>query len=71
MGLASGPHTGFLLGIEVEGLPQPEDAFATLSRADDEDERRCRLPHQVIGRAEIGLCRPRPDPARRERIALI
>jgi hypothetical protein len=71
MGLASGHHTDFLLEIEVDGLTQLEEAFAALSRADDEDERRYQILHQMIGRAEIGLYRPYPDPSQRERIALI
>lgn len=70
-GLASGPHSDFILEIEVEGLTQLEEAFAGLARASDDDERRYGQLHQMIGRAEIGLYRPYPDPAQRERIALI
>jgi hypothetical protein len=71
MGLASGPHTDFLLEIEVEGLAQLDATFAALAQGDDEDERRYSLLHQMIGRVEIGLYRPYPDPSQRERIALV
>ncbi len=71
MGLASGPHTDFLLEVEVEGLAQLDAAFAALAQGHDEDERRYALFHQMIGRVEIGLYRPYPDPAQRERIALV
>lgn len=70
-GLASGPHSDFILEIEVQGMAQLEEAFAALGQASDEDERRYALLHQMIGRAEIGLYRPYPDPTQRERIALI
>ena len=70
-GLASGPHSDFILEIEVEGMAQLEEAFAALAHASDEDERRYALLHQMIGRVEIGLYRPYPDPTQRERIALI
>lgn len=54
-GLASGAHSDFIPEIEVEGLTQLEEAFAALSSAGDEDERRYFQLHQMIGRAEIGL----------------
>jgi hypothetical protein len=70
-GLASGGHPDFLLEIEVEGLTQLDGAFSALSAADDDDERRYQLFHKMIGQADVGLYRPYPDPAQRERIALI
>lgn len=70
-GLASGPHSDFILEIEVEGLAQLEEAFAALSQSGEEDERRYALLHQMIGSVEIGLYRPYPDPTQRERVALV
>lgn len=70
-GLASGPHSDFILEVEVEGMAQLEEAFAALAQSSDEDERRYALLHQMIGRVEIGLYRPYPDPTQRERVALI
>ncbi|MBP1804269.1 DUF6614 family protein [Rubellimicrobium aerolatum] len=70
-GLASGPHTDFLLEIEVEGLSQLDSAFRALASGEDDDERRYNQFHQMIGRAEVGLYRPYPDPSQRERIAFI
>ena len=70
-GLASSSHCDFILEIEVDGLTQLDDAFEALAAREDEAERRYDLLHQMIGRAEIGLYRPYPDPAGRERIALI
>jgi hypothetical protein len=70
-GLAAGPHPDFLLEIEVEGMAQLDGAFAALADAGDEDERLYDRMHQMIARAEAGLYRPWPDPAQRERIALV
>jgi hypothetical protein len=70
LGLASGPHTDFLLEIEVEGLAQLDNAFLALARG-EEEERRYAQVHAMILRAEVGLYRPFPDPTQRERIALI
>lgn len=70
-GLASGEHSDFILEIEVEGLTQLEEAFAALSRRGEEDERAYDRMHQMIGRVEIGLYRPYPDPSQRERTALV
>ncbi len=69
--LSSSSHCDFILEIEVEGLTQLDEAFAALSSGEDDDERRYDQLHQMIGRAEIGLYRPFPDPTSRERIALI
>lgn len=71
LGLASGSHADFVLEIEVEGLAQLDGAFAVLSQGEDDDERRYEQVHHMIARAEVGLYRPFPDPAFRERIALI
>ena len=70
-GLSSSSHCDFILEIEVEGLTQLDEAFAALSLSEDDDERRYDQFHHMIGRAEIGLYRPFPDAASRERIALI
>lgn len=71
-GLASGPLTDFLLELEIGGIAQIDDAFRAL-RADDDDAaaRKYDQMHQMIGRVEIGLYRPFPDPESRERIALV
>ncbi|MBT9245371.1 hypothetical protein KM031_16100 [Gemmobacter fulvus] len=70
-GLASGLHTDFLLEIEVEGFAQLDAAFAALGGSDDTALRRYDQMHQMIVRLDVGLYRPYPDPAQRERIALI
>lgn len=70
-GLASGTHTDFLLEIEVAGLAALENAFTALATADDAASRCYDQMHQMIASVEVGLYRPYPDPAQRERIALI
>ncbi len=70
-GLASGPHTDFLLEIEIPGLATLDAAFSALAMADDVATRRYDVMHGMIARAEVGLYRPYPDPTQRERIALI
>jgi hypothetical protein len=70
-GLASGGHTDFLLEIEVPGLAALDQAFSALGAADDEAARRYDQMHQMIARVEVGLYRPYPDAAQRERIALV
>lgn len=70
-GLASSSHADFVLEIEVEGLTQLDEAFEALARRDDDAERLYDQFHQMIGRAEVGLFRPYPDPSPRERVALI
>ncbi|MCU0899811.1 MAG: hypothetical protein MUC82_04850 [Cypionkella sp.] len=70
-GLASGAHPDFLLEIEVPGMAALDEAFAALSAADEEAGRRYDLMHQMIASVDVGLYRPYPDPAQRERIALI
>ncbi|MFC3179796.1 DUF6614 family protein [Cypionkella sinensis] len=69
--LASGGHTDFLLEIEVGSLADLDATFAALSASDEAAERRYDHMHQMIAQIEIGLYRPFPDPAQRERIALI
>jgi len=69
--LASGAHTDFLLEIQLGGLADLDNAFAALSNPDEAAERRYDLMHQMIDTIEVGLYRPFPDPAQRERIALI
>jgi hypothetical protein len=70
-GLASGQHTDFLLEIEVAGLTALDAAFSALATADDRATERYDRMHQMIARVEVGLYRPYPDPAQRERIALV
>ena len=70
-GLASGRHTDFVLEIEIEGLAALDDAFTALADADDDAVQLYEKMHAMIESAEIGLYRPYPDPAQRERIALI
>ena len=69
--LASGAHTDFLLEIDVGGLADLDAAFVALSAPDEGAERRYDHMHQMIAQIEVGLYRPFPDPAQRERIALI
>lgn len=69
--LASGAHTDFLLEIDVGGLADLDAAFAALSTPEEGAERRYDHMHQMIAQIEVGLYRPFPDPAHRERIALI
>lgn len=71
LGLASGPHSDFLLEIEVEDMAGLERAFRAAGQFADGDTRHYELMHGMIGQAEVGLYRPFPDPERRERIALI
>ena len=70
-GLASDRHADFLLLIEVEGMVALEAAFTALAGADPEDEAAYDHLHAMIRSVDIGLYRPYPDPAQRERIALI
>ena len=70
-GLASGPHTDFLLEVELPGFATLDTAFAALAKADDEATRRYDQLHGMIAEAHVGLYRPYPDATQRERIALI
>ena len=70
-GLASGPHSDFLLEISLPNLAGLDTAFAALSHADDEASRCYDRMHGMIARADVGLYRPFPDANPRERIALI
>ena len=70
-GLASGTHPDFLLEIEIAGMAALDEAFSSLAIADEEAGRRYDQMHQMIARVEVGLYRPYPDTAQRERIALI
>jgi hypothetical protein len=71
LGLASGPHTDFLLEVELDSLSQLDIFFDTLSQQDTEMARRYDQMHQMIARADVGLYRPYPDLQQQERIALI
>ena len=70
-GLASGRHTDFVLEIEIKGLAALDDAFTALADADADAVELYEKMHAMIESVEIGLYRPYPDPAQRERIALI
>ena len=70
-GLASGRHTDFVLEIEIKGMAALDDAFTVLADADADAVQLYEKMHAMIESAEIGLYRPYPDPAQRERIALI
>ena len=70
-GLASGRHTDFVLEIEIAGLAALDDAFTALADADTDAVELYERMHAMIATVEIGLYRPYPDPAQRERIALI
>lgn len=70
-GLASARHTDFILEVEVAGLAELEEAFRRLGENGHDSDRRYDQLHQMIGEVSIGLYRPYPDPAQRERIALI
>ena len=70
-GLAAGAHTDFILEIEIPDLTTLDGAFSALATADDEAARRYDHLHGMIAQADTGLYRPYPDPAQRERIALI
>jgi len=71
LGLASGPHSEFLLEIEVADLGGLEAAFRAVGAFTDAEHRHYDLLHGMIGSVEMGLYRPFPDPERRERIALV
>jgi len=70
-GLASGQHTDFLLEIEVPGLSALDTAFSALATSDETAIRLYDQMHSQISRVDVGLYRPYPDAAQRERIALI
>ncbi len=70
-GLASGQHTDFLLEIEVPGMTALDTAFSALATSDDTAIRLYDQMHSQIARVDVGLYRPYPDAAQRERIALI
>jgi hypothetical protein len=70
-GLASAAHSDLMLEIEVEGLAHLDTAFRALRTQDDTAERLYDQMHQQIGKVDIGLYRPYPDPEHRERIALV
>ena len=71
LGLSSGAHSDFVLEIEVEGLTQLDTAFQALAAQDETAERRYDQMHQMIGSVSIGLYRPYPDAAHRERISFV
>jgi len=70
-GLAAGAHPDFLLEIDLADLASLDAAFTTLGAGDDRASRLYDQMHQMIAQVEVGLYRPYPDPAQRERIALI
>lgn len=70
-GLASGAHTDFLIEIEIDSMGALEDTFASLAKMDEESTRLYERMHSMIASMQIGLYRPYPDPAQRERISLL
>ena len=70
-GLGSGGHSDFLLEIELLDMAALDRAFSALATADQQAARRYDQMHQMIASVQVGLYRPYPDPAQRERIALI
>ncbi|MEH7830469.1 DUF6614 family protein [Gemmobacter denitrificans] len=70
-GLSSGAHTDFLLEIELPDMAALDQAFSVLAQADEQAARRYDQMHQMIAAVSVGLYRPYPDSAQRERIALI
>jgi len=71
MGLASGPHTGFILEVEIENLAALEHAFRSVAQFTESEMRHYELMHGMIATYSAGFYRPFPDPERRERVALI
>jgi hypothetical protein len=71
IGLASGPHSGFLLEIEVENMAALEGAFRAVAQFTESEMRHYELMHGMIATLAVGLYRPFPDPERRERVALV
>ncbi|MCZ8333737.1 MAG: hypothetical protein O9328_05705 [Rhodobacteraceae bacterium] len=72
-GRASGRHPDFAAEVEIKSLAAPDNAVTALADADaDADSVQLYVKtHPMIESIEIGLYRPYPDPAQRERIALI
>jgi hypothetical protein len=70
-GLASGAHTDFILEIEVGGLAELDSIFNADSCVEETDLQAYEKMHFMIASVEMGLYRPFPDPAQRERIALV
>lgn len=71
MGLASGPHTGFILEVEFESMSALEKAFRSVAQFTEGEMRHYELMHAMIASYSVGLYRPFPDAERRERVALI
>lgn len=70
-GLASGAHTDFLIEIEFDSTSALEETFSRLASMNDENMRCYEHMHAMIGSMQVGLYRPYPDPAQRERISLL
>lgn len=70
-GLASGPHSDFILEVEVAGLAELDALFSSVSGIDEAGLQAYEKMHLMIAAAQVGLYRPFPDPALRERIALV
>ncbi len=69
--LASGPHSDFILEIEIVGLAELDAVFNAVSGIDETGLQAYEKMHFMIATVEVGLYRPFPDPAQRERIALV
>ncbi len=70
-GLASGAHSDFILEIEVAGLAELDSIFNAVSGVEEAGLQAYEKMHFMIASVEVGLYRPFPDPAQRERIALV
>lgn len=70
-GLASGPHSDFILEVDVAGLAELDALFSAVSGIDEAGLQAYEKMHFMIATTQVGLYRPFPDPALRERIALV
>ena len=69
--LGSGPHTDFILEIGVEGLAALDAIFTAVAGIEEKGLQAYEKMHAMIFSVEVGLYRIFPDPAQRERIALV
>jgi hypothetical protein len=71
LGFGAPTARDFLLEIEVQDLSQLDQAFQYTGSGDELVERLYTTVHQMVGKVDIALYRPFPDPERAERMALI
>jgi hypothetical protein len=69
--LASGAHSDFILEVEISGLAELDALFSAVSAIDEAGLQAYEKMHFMIASVDVGLYRPFPDPAQRERIALV